>query len=375
MKPLSKALRAAPRKPAIDWSSIERVLLVRLRSIGDTVLMTPCLQAIKAFRPQIRISVLIEEASAPVLREHPWVDELIVIPRLRNSLADLPGRLSLIQSLRSHRFDVALNLHGGTTATLLCWLSGAQECGAYAESNWSRLLTFAAPSPCEIFRKFEIHSLEQQLGLLAWAGLPLPERPATSLAVSANAQARADARLQRLGIHGRFAVVIPTATLGCKRWAAERFTEVIRTLSSEHRLPAVVITTTDPGWATRSGALVGNTGAIVHDVQLDELIALLDRADLLVCNDGGPAHIRAALSKPLVVIFGSMDPRVWRPWTTVPHRLVRAPIEERPWTEDPRKNTEKMEFIQSVTVDEVLAAIRELLSESEAGQHEAMKQS
>lgn len=367
MKLLSKALQAPPHKPSIDWSSVQRVLLVRLRSIGDTVLMTPCLQAIKTFRPEIRTSVLVEETSAPVLRGNPFVDDLIVTPRIGNSLADLASRVMLIRFLRSKRFDLALNLHGGTTATFLCRLSGARLCGGYAESNWSRLLTFAAPSPFEIFRKEEIHSVEQQLGLLAWAGVPLPSDPKTSVTILSPARSQASVRLRELGLSGRFAIVIPTATLDCKRWPAERFAEVIRFLQTECGLPVLVITTTDPGWKTRYGHLVGNSATIAGDVELDELTALLDRADLLVCNDGGPAHIRAALAKPLVVIFGSMDPRVWHPWIPrggTPHRVVRASIEERPRKEDPRKNTEKLEFIESVTTGDVKAAIRQVLNEA-----------
>lgn len=366
MKRLSKLLRAAPSNPGLDWLSVEHVLLVRLRSIGDTVLMTPCLQALKAFQPGIKTAVLTEDAAAPVLAGHPLVDELIVTPRLRNSARDLARRARLVSELRSKRFDLALNMHGGTTANFLCRMSGARFTGCYASSNWSRLLTFSAPSPQEVLGKNEIHSAEEQLGLLQWAGVPMPENPATSVAVSAAARERANARLKKLGMEERCAIVIPTATLDCKRWAAERFVEVIQSLSSDHGFKVLVVTTTDPSWRDRHGSLVGNAAAIVDDVPLDELIALLGRASLLVCNDGGPAHIRAALAKPLVVIFGSMDPKVWRPWIATggtPHRVVRAAIEERPFAEDPRKNTEKMEFIRSVAAGEVLAAIAEVVEE------------
>ena len=61
-----------------DWSRIRRVLLVRLRSIGDTVLMTPCLEALKSWRPELEVTVLMEPLSAPILEAHPLIDQLIV---------------------------------------------------------------------------------------------------------------------------------------------------------------------------------------------------------------------------------------------------------------------------------------------------------
>src|SRR5215831_3101150 len=104
-----------------DWTTVDKVLLVRLRSIGDTVLMTPCLAAIKSFRPEIRITVVSEPLSSPLLEGHQLLDQLIVAGR------GIGSRLGLIRELRRLRFDVAFNLHGGTTATFICALSGARS--------------------------------------------------------------------------------------------------------------------------------------------------------------------------------------------------------------------------------------------------------
>ncbi|HSQ19673.1 MAG TPA: hypothetical protein VLR92_04785, partial [Blastocatellia bacterium] len=85
----------------LDWSRVQSILLIRLRSIGDTVLMTPCLAALKAWRPELHVSVMSESLAAPLLEDHPLLDQWIVA---RQSLR---ARASLITQLRKERFDLA----------------------------------------------------------------------------------------------------------------------------------------------------------------------------------------------------------------------------------------------------------------------------
>src|SRR5207302_11461953 len=97
-----------------DWSTVRRVLVVRLRSIGDTVLTTPSLFALRRFLPQAQIDVLLEDWVAPVLDGSPLVDRVISIPR--HSYA---ARARIARDLRRTDYEVVYNLHGGTTATFL----------------------------------------------------------------------------------------------------------------------------------------------------------------------------------------------------------------------------------------------------------------
>src|SRR6185295_3661635 len=96
-----------------DWSGVERVLVVRLRSIGDTVLSTPSLFALRRFLPQAKIDILLEDWVAPVLDGSDLVDRVIAIPGESKT-----ARARIARELRASRYDVVYNLHGGTTATL-----------------------------------------------------------------------------------------------------------------------------------------------------------------------------------------------------------------------------------------------------------------
>ena len=112
---------AQPLAPARwDWSRVRKLLVIRLRSIGDTVLTTPSLVALRRFLPHTRIDILLEDWVTPVLDGSPLVDRLISIPRHSNA-----ARARIARDLRRTGYEVVYNLHGGTTATFLARASGA----------------------------------------------------------------------------------------------------------------------------------------------------------------------------------------------------------------------------------------------------------
>src|SRR5436309_2588550 len=96
-----------------DWSAVGRVLVVRLRSVGDTVLATPSLRALRRFLPEARIDVLLEDWVAPLLEGSSGVDRVVAVRRKSKS-----SRLSVARGLRAEKYDVVYNLHGGSTAAL-----------------------------------------------------------------------------------------------------------------------------------------------------------------------------------------------------------------------------------------------------------------
>src|SRR5262245_26887491 len=105
------------RSPSLD--RIERVLLVRLRSIGDTVLMTPCISALKAWRPELDVDVALDPCCVPLLDSHPAVRRVVPIER------STAGRARAVPGLRASKYDLSVNLNGGSSASMLCLASGA----------------------------------------------------------------------------------------------------------------------------------------------------------------------------------------------------------------------------------------------------------
>lgn len=344
--------------------SFDRPLLLRLRSIGDTVLMTPVLSALKAWRPDLPVAVVTEPLAAPILEPHPLVDELIVISRARRGLSGFGERLRAVRRLRAGNFDAAFNLHGGTTAAWLMRLAGVPHRIGYALPNTRRLLTHVAPPPTELWQKTAVHCVEQQLGLLKAVGVPVPTPPPrTRLYCDPKARAVVTAKLRRAGVRGAYAVVHPAAAFPSKQWAAEHFAAIVAYLARRGLQPVVTVGPGEESVADdvrRSLTDVHGT-VFFTDLPLAETMAVIAGSAFFVGNDSGPAHIAAAFGRPLVVIFGSSNAAVWSPWTPTPHRVVRRGLPCAPCAGPVCHAFPEPECIRRITVSEVTEAIAAVL--------------
>lgn len=348
-------------QPPFDWNTIRRVLFIRLRSIGDTVLCTPSIEALKRWRPEVEIDVLSEPLSAPVLGGNPYLTNLEVIPRSGGRV-----RWEVIRRLRQRRYDLVLNLHGGTTALLIGRYLNARRHVVFGHLPLPWLGGLRMPHPYELWGGM-VHNAEYQLAMLKWLGAPVEPRPPSTIMVDPDATERVERRLTDLGIGHEFAV-LHTATIAqpSKQWDSARFARVIDHLDRQHGLPAILIGIPSERAVLDSVAGAARHAFILNDLSLAETIALIARARLFLGNDSGPAHIAAAVKTPVAVIFGPTRAIQWRPWTTAPNRVI---------TPDPPLNLgvcprgqckicgTHPRCLESIAVDQVITAVDELLAE------------
>ena len=347
-----------------DWQTVERVLVVRLRSIGDTVLSTPSLFALKRFLPHASVDILLEDWVAPVLDGFPHVDHVITLERKSTS-----ARARIARRLRANRYDVVYNLHGGTTATLLARATGAKHRVGYKTYQYARLHNHLSPSSSSLWGQNKTHSVEQQLALLGWTGVPVSDRPATQLAITEAAAAKIAARLETTGLaQAPFAVLHPAAAFATKQWAADKFARVADGLAGQG-FRVLVITAENE--AHLADELRRNASAPVvafADLSLPEITALLARARLFVGNDSGIAHMAAAVKTPAVVIFGSSNVAHWRPWTSTgvagAAEVVYEEMECQPCHGYFCEKFDEPECIKRVPAERVLAAAERVLRET-----------
>lgn len=257
-----------------------RVAVIRLRSLGDCVLTTPAIEILKQSRPDLRISVVVEDRFAPVFERNPAIETL------------LPPKIS---ALRAWRPELCLNLHGGTRSAALTAASGARHRAGFAHFRFPQAYTIAIPRAQEILGVDRVvHTAEHLASAMFYLGAPPAEIPRARLFAAPPAHA------------GAYAVIHPVASQPDKTWPADRFLAVVPKLGVE---PIFIA---GPGedlsafaaYRTRAGA------------PLDEVKSLLAGASLFLGNDSGPAHMAAAFGLPAVVLFGSSDIDVWRPWKT-----------------------------------------------------------
>lgn len=342
---------------------MRRVLVVRLRSIGDTVLATPSLYALRRFLPEAQIDLLLEDWVAPLFNGHTDASRIITVKR-GSTLA----RLSLVRRLRAARYDVAYNLHGGTTAALLTRASGARHRVGYASYKFGALHNHAAPPASELWRQEKTHSVEQQLALLGWTGVPVTDRPATRLFLTDEAEAKIAVRLRAAGWHAAqpFALFHPAAAFDSKRWDARNFARVAERLDARG-FAVVAVAAQGEQQVVQEFTESARKARVIsfNDLTLPEVSALAARARLFVGNDSGIAHIAAAHGTPSVVVFGSSNVAHWRPWSSAPAEVVREEMPCAPCAGYTCGEFAEAQCIRRVTVERVEAAVERVLAQAQ----------
>jgi lipopolysaccharide heptosyltransferase II len=344
--------------PLWDWPTVQRVLVIRLRSIGDTVLTTPSLIALRRFLPHAQIDILLEDWVAPVLD---GFDEAHVIEMPRGN-AVTRARVAL--QLRAARYDVVYNLHGGTTATLLTRATGAKHRVGFRHYQYAALHNHQAPSSLFLWGEQRLHSVEQQLALIGWTGVPVTDRPPTRLLVTEDAKAAVATKLQAAGLAAEtpFAMVHPAAAFDTKRWATEKFARIADDLAARGLATVAVVTAAEAHIAEELASQSSAPVVALTDLSLPEVTALASRARLFVGNDSGIAHIAAAVGAPSVVIFGSSNVAHWRPWTRGRAEVVREELPCQPCHGYFCEKFPEPECILRVRVERVTAAIDSVLA-------------
>ena len=301
-----------------------KILLVRLRLIGDVVFTTPAIGALRRRFPAARLTYLVEAPAAPVVRHHPDLNEIIVVERPRQ-LARVAYDLRLAQRLRAERFDVVIDFHGGPRSGFLTWSTGAALRIGYdlpgrrwcytTRVAWTRSLT--PPR----------HSVLNQWDLLAPLGIEPPDRArhAVAMPVDANADARVIGRIRAAGIDDASPIIVMHVSAGnpFRRWPAAAFAAVAAALAREDTRRRVVITS-GPSEAAAAEAVAGAARRLAGDAasgivrtgefDLAELRALIGRAALYIGGDSGPLHIAATTNTPIVALFGPTLPERSMPW-------------------------------------------------------------
>jgi len=335
-------------------------LLVRATNwLGDAVMTTPALAAVREGLPDARIALLAKPLVAELFRHHPDVDEVIVYERPGRHEGAL-GRLRLGAELRRRRFDGALLLQNAFDAALIAFLGRIPERAGYPTDARRFLLTLPVPMPPGIFER---HDVEYYLCLLDGLGIPRPEPAVLKLAVTGEEREAMATRLASLGIERGAPIVTinPGATYGsAKRWYPDRFAAVADALSAEWGAAVVIVGSTAE--APLSGEIEAATRTppvnLAGKTTVRELMALLSLSSFLVTNDSGPMHIGAALGVPLVAIFGPTDWRRTSPWSGRA-KVVRVEVDCSPCRL--RVCDRGHECMLGVTPGMVLDAARQLL--------------
>jgi ADP-heptose:LPS heptosyltransferase len=384
-----------PTRLAIWWTHLTRkernpssnkrasFILFRLDALGDLVLTTPLFRELKRSYPQARVSVVVPEAYKSILDNNPFIDELLLVPSIRNSSWLKPAHHLLAtllfywRTLRGRKFDVAICPRWDTDehlATLLCVLTRAELRVGYSEHTTAGKRRFnrgfdrafdicLAPGPLR-------HELERNLAMVDALGGTVSDK-STEIDLTPADRSYADRVLKNVSPDSVLIALGIGAQSAGRRWPLERYSAVIDGLCRQY--PVHIVITCAPSeheLAIHLAKTLPDAVTISDSSEIRETCALLARCDLFIGNDTGAAHLAAAMGCPTLVI--SRHPESGDP------KHPNGPARFAPWSEcarvlqpahgldtcDTRCTQPGPHCIEQTSVPEVVAAAHTMLMQS-----------
>ena len=341
--------------------SLKNILIIKPSSLGDIVLALPALTTLRNSFPNAKISWLIRSEFAPLLKNHPHLTETILFER--NLLAKawykphaFAKLWSLIQRLRNEKFDIVIDLQGLFRTAVLAMLSGCpvrfgmKNAREFAGLFYTHRISQNSDS---------IHLVDYYVNIAKAAGA---QKTTVQFVLPVDAEAAASVNqllLQHNVDKNHYVVFIPGSAHSDKCWPVEKFAALAEKISSMFQLPIILAGTKSEKNITEKLRALAKVpiADFAGLTNLNELVALLKSARLVVSNDTGPGHIAAALGRPLVMMFSWSNPaRIY------PYGRKNCVVAIDPYTRGPQiKSDDPKHNVKNISVDEVFAKVCEQL--------------
>lgn len=305
---------------AARWDKVKRILCIRLDYLGDVLMSTPAIRALKQSGHGRHITLLTSASGAAVARYIPEVDDIIeyAAPWMKHGESHDPAAdLAMIATLAQGGFDAAVIFtvysQNPLPAAMLCHLAGIPLRLAHCHENPYRLLThwIPDPEPQERVR----HEVRRQLDLVATVGARTADQR-LSFRIPPGATAKFAALLQAMDIdtEQRWLVLHPGASAPSRRYPPRHWKEVARRLAATLRCPLVFTGSADEAALVnqiRHG--VPNAHSLAGKLDLGQLAAAIAHSSVLISNNTGPVHLAAAVGTPVVDLYALTNPQ-HAPW-------------------------------------------------------------
>ena len=343
-----------------QYPPFRRVLITRMKFIGDVILTTPIIRSLRAALPSAYIAYMGEKEAVSLLEHNPYLDEVIPFDFSVPSIIE-QTRVGLL--LRRRRFDLVIDLFGNPRSALLTYLSGAQTRVGLDRPGRGKLYTVRIQDVKKPKTAIGFH--EQFLRAL---GIPTTtarteimltdEERRNAARLLASLEGRApigDAPPPVIGIHAG-------ATWPAKMWLPDRFGELAAMICS--KLGARVVLTAGPKdkeTIARVMAVAGSSALALPVLTLRQLAAVIAQCSVFVSNDAGPMHIAPAVGVPTIGLFGPGEEEIWFPYLRAEgHLALRMDVPCHPCHLHVcnRPGDQYMECMKLLTVEEVSEAVK-----------------
>ncbi len=333
---------------------IPRILIYRLRYLGDVILTTPILQAIRMHYPAAHLTLATDAAYVPLFATHPALDA--VLPVTSQSLKSWPGRREWVGRLRAGQYSCALNLARSLSSALYLALAGIPKRVGFATNGHALLQTSSVPYSPVAFEPACFAAVAQAAGISVDTLMPV-------LTVTPEAQARAELLLPEAG----YVAVHVGCSHPAKTWPAAYFARVLTEVQAWGARPVLVGGPSEQAYAAEIlQQCPVPIPSLVGTLDLPTLLAILARARLFLGVDSGPAHLARAAGVRGVVLFGPTVPEKWGHPENInlSGHIACSPCY--PW------KCQTPTCMTAVSPESVLAAMQHLLIPMTSGGHDGL---
>lgn len=356
----------------------KKLLAIKLRALGDTVLMTAPLMEFRKAYPDCEIHAAVDRRWASVLENHPAVDQIWLYERHQEKAARAKAATRLALRLREQNFDCVVNFHASPSSAMIARATGAtvRAVHFHGHKDKNQYSTLMIPGK-GVLKPI----IERDMDVLRALGLEIPEGRLPQIFLKSSEFYQAEAAIQRdLTLPKPILGIALGASRPTKSWPSDRYAQLAIEWCKKEK--GSVFALSGPEETELLEAFIKNIdqqleiqftdpaerrsirNRIVPENQLNvrQLAALLSRFSVLVGNDSGPKHLAVAVDTPTVTVFGPEDPFEWHPYPQDRHPYLF--VEDlkcrkdhipgmRPWCGIPECNQEKHQCMTKILFSDV----------------------
>ncbi|MBF0385595.1 MAG: glycosyltransferase family 9 protein [Candidatus Omnitrophica bacterium] len=293
-----------------------RILIIRTDRIGDVVLTTPSIRAIRKKYPNAKITLLVAPQTISLINDNPHFDDVIFDDR-QGINRNFFGFLRLVSLVRSKKFDLAINFHTKKRTNLLCFLAGIPKRLGYKDKNYGFLLNLQGKDERHLGK---MHEAQYCLSLLKALGIN-SEDLGLDISIQKDSEEWFKNLLRVKGFlkDKKLIGIHPGGSDPTRRWPQENFIRVINEVKAKYDCHFIFIGDKEIEETSNKMLKVSSSDILnlIGKTTVSQLVSIIKSCDILISNDSGPVHIAAALNVPVVAIFTRNQPGInkerWRP--------------------------------------------------------------
>jgi len=343
------------------------ILVINLKHIGDVLVATPVLRALKEACPEGSLSVLVDKGTEDMVTFNSAVDEVMVLDRAENAnfLSRIFRQVIFTLKLRRKKFDLVLELSAGDRGAFLGFVTGAKERIGFEPNKRTFLGRHHAFTKLVKISTTTQHMVDYNLALVRALGIEPPDKSLSIFWSERDSKACVRLLSERgLGEDRPYVVLHPTSRWLFKTWNSRGYALLCDYIAEKHKLSIVVTSASDEKEKKRVNEILALANSRPIDLSgmlsLKQLAYCISRSILFVGIDSAPMHIAAAVNTPVIALFGPSGDHMWGPWGNG-HIVIKKGWDCQPCGRDGCDGSKVSQCLEAITPEEVYQAVDEKL--------------